>query len=143
MTASRTLVVVVLRWFCAWMHSVYRSAEKMGSPLLRCPPRVPYLSTWHAASPQGRLCHVPIFQLPTLDPTHLRNSQLDRLLSSRECKSTFCFEAASVSSTMAKPWFQPKKKHPIQDHALDTHKATLTESAVLQLCMPALYGMPA
>lgn len=96
-------MVVVLHWFCAWMHSVYRSAEKMGSPLLRCPPRVPYLSTWHAASPQDRLCHVPIFQLPTLDPTHLRTSHLEN------CKSTFCFEAASVSSTIAKPWFQPKK----------------------------------
>lgn len=59
------------------MHSVYRSAEKMGSPLLRCPPRVPYLSTWHAASPQDRLCHVPIFQLSTLDPTHLRTSHLE------------------------------------------------------------------
>lgn len=35
-------------------------------------------SAWHAASPQGRLCHVPIFQLPTLDPTHLRISHLEK-----------------------------------------------------------------
>lgn len=35
------------------------------------------LPTWHAASPQGRLCHVPIFQLPTLDPTHLWISHLE------------------------------------------------------------------
>lgn len=94
-------MVVVLHWFCAWMHSVYRSAEKMGSPLLRCPPRVPYLPGAHFTSEPALSC--PDFSTTYAGP----NSPSD--FSSRECKSTFCFEAASVSSTIAKLWFQPKK----------------------------------
>lgn len=80
---------------------MYRSAEKMGSPLLRCPPRVPYLPGTRLHLRTGFV--MSDFQLhgPTLDPTHLRTSHLDRLLTCRECKSTFCFEAASVRSTMA------------------------------------------
>lgn len=94
-------MVVILHWFCVWMHSVYRSAEKMGSPLLRCPPRVlTYLP--------GTRLHLRAGFYVRFSTTYAGpNSPLD--FSSREGKSTFCSEAASVSSTMAKPWFQPKK----------------------------------
>lgn len=129
-TASTTLVVVVLHWFGAWMHSVYRSAGKMGSPLLRCPPRVPYLGTWHAASPQRRLCHVPIFQLPsTLDPTHLRISHL---------------ENASRTSAPKRPLLAP----PLRNHGSSQKKTPHTGPRARyaqsdfdrKSCTPALYA---
>lgn len=129
-------MVVVLHWFCAWMHSVYRSAEKMGSPLLRCPPRVPYLPGTRLHLRTGFV--MSDFQLhgPTLDPTHLRTSHLDRLLTCRECKSTFCFEAAAVSSTMAKPWFQPKKKTPHTGPRARYAQSDFDRKG----CTPALYA---
>lgn len=122
-------MVVVLHWFCAWMRSVYRSAEKTGSPLLRCPPRVPYLPTWHAASPQGRLSHVPIFQLPTLDPTHLWTSHL-------EYASQPSASKRPLLAPMAKPWFQPKENPPHTGP-----RARCAQSAFdRKSCTPALYA---
>lgn len=82
------------------------------------------------------------FQLhgPTLDPTHLRTSHLDRLLTCRECKSTFCFEAASVRSTMSDryapsntPITQGRRDRVAQ--VLDFHKGLLHSLLKMVLTM--------
>lgn len=125
-TASRTLVVVVLHWFCAWMHSVYRSAEKMGSPLLRCPPRVPYLPGTRLHLRAGFVMS-RFFKLATLDPTHLRTSHLENASRPFASKRPLLAPPWRNHGSSQKPRYGPRARYAQSDFDRKS-------------CTPALYA---